>query len=232
MARRWAHKARLSCRHFAQKTRCPPPPAQKSRQFRDALAWPRHPKTPVTCPAVACPAAPRPAALAGQGTPGQAGRREDRGPVRQHLSVRSSWSAPTARSMTPPGRSRRPAWKTWPRGSARKSPVQGRCLRRPLGDEKRLRPLPDIPGTPTVPPGRACFVRCYDDGVRVVGRQPPGAARSTWRRRSGSEIPWISAILPSLTVKPIAPMSRPCGAMARPAVPFTSAGWTNRACRE
>ena len=33
-------------------------------------------------------AAPRPGALAGQGTPGRAGRRVDRGAVRQHVSVR------------------------------------------------------------------------------------------------------------------------------------------------
>jgi hypothetical protein len=86
-------------------------------QFRDALAWLRHLKTPVTCPAVACPACRD---LQRWLARARRARLDDEriealfaSTVGPPLLVRAD-----GQINDPPGRSRRPAWKTWPRGSA------------------------------------------------------------------------------------------------------------------
>src|SRR6266516_4729263 len=57
-------------------------------------------------------------------------------------------------------------------------------------------------------------------------------ARWSWRRRDGSAITSISAILSSLIVRPMARRSFPRGATTTPTAPSTSAGRANRAGRE
>jgi hypothetical protein len=104
------------------------------------------------------------------------------------------------RDRVPPGRATRP--------SLRKNAVGG-------GRGEQVARSDGVPGE--------------DDQADSIWAGPVSTPNSMWRRRSGSAITSISAILPPDTVKAITSAARPSSTMTAPAVRFTSTGSTDAA---